>query len=374
MATVTKEKESKIQYLSDIIGYDNEPIISDMSKIPVFKVEGCEVMFSSLGAKTPKTGHSIRLLLPDDNFWTQDKKLRNKFLQQKQLVDDSIEIVKGVVKTYQQKDFLDGKISEAKVGRRFIDINITRALMYERTTNEKGEVEDTKIDKVSEATKIGSQIVVKYFRNADRWSGECLNPTVYKYDQNGDKVTSFISPKTKQETPLFVGTNDIVNVELRPYESINSITKEVTLKYNLLSVEIVQTAWDRGLNGKGGTRSTGEVKNKDDYMSLEGLSDVFGSFETTTTATTTQKSETKTETKKVKKQEVKEEVVEHPKEDGGDNLEGINEGCKPCYTDGKTPSEDNCEACKAKKEAETSSTTELNQVEEIDFSSLMNSL
>lgn len=54
MATVTKEKESKIQYLSDIIGYDNEPIISDMSKIPVFKVEGCEVMFSSLGAKLQK--------------------------------------------------------------------------------------------------------------------------------------------------------------------------------------------------------------------------------------------------------------------------------------------------------------------------------
>ena len=185
--------------------------------------------------------------------------------------------------------------------------------MFDRTIDENGNNVDKKITKVEEA--IGTP-VVKYFRVIDKFTGEGVEPEIFKYDTNGEKVTSFISPKTKQETPLYVNSGDTVNISIRPFGTKNNNTNEYSLKYNLLKIEIVQTAWDKGIGrtGGGGSKRTFEAP---ETVNLNSLGDIFGGISTVATTTTSKPTATKTvkaEVKQEQKQEAtRQEVVQETK-------------------------------------------------------------
>lgn len=272
MTTKTQEKDSKynITYeekvITSEITYEN-PI--DISAVPVFNLENVEVLYCSLGQKTPKMGHSITLIL-DQDFVQKDKQLRTYFAQQRQQLDPNCEIYKSQIKIIGKGDILSGKFKEDMEGKALLNIFTTNAKMFD-ADEEKGK----SIQKMSDAKN--GNVVYKYFANIDRFSGKAIRPQVYKI-VNGEKVTTFLSPKTKKETPLFVGSNDIVNVKLRPYET-HSDTHGYSLKYNLLDIEIVQTAFDRGKRTGGSAKA--HVEQAPDAISFAGLSSMFaGSVET----------------------------------------------------------------------------------------------
>ena len=173
--------------------------------------------------------------------------------------------------------------------------------MFDKTKDEDGKDKFTKIDKAEKA--IGTP-VVKYFRVIDKFTGKGINPEIFKFE-NGEKVTSFISPKTKQETPLYVNKGDTINITIRPFGVKNNNTGEFSLKYNLLKIEIVQTAWDKGIGRTGGGSS--KVKEATDVVAFEDLDDIFGG----TSATTTTKAEEKP--KATPKAESKPEPKQEPK-------------------------------------------------------------
>lgn len=270
MTSKTDEK-SKVKYESEIITsketFEN-PL--DISKIPVFTIENCEVLNSSLGSATPKFGHNIQILLPvDTNFVAQDKSIRTNYLISAQKDDPNLEFVKGSINTITKKDVLEGKYEEKYQNRAFVNINISNSCMFDKTLGEDGKDSYKKIDNAKDA--IG-EAVVKYFRVIDQWTGEGVDPDVFKY-VNGEKVKSFTNPKTKQESPFYVGRGDLVNIKLRPYGTKNKKTGDLSLRYNLLSVEIVQTAWDRGIGRKAGTSRVHEAP---DSVNANALDDIFG--------------------------------------------------------------------------------------------------
>ena len=177
--------------------------------------------------------------------------------------------------------------------------------MFDKTKDEDGKDKFTKIDKAEKA--IGTP-VVKYFRVIDKFTGKGINPEVFKFE-NGEKVTSFISPKTKQETPLYVNKGDTINITIRPFGVKNNNTGEFSLKYNLLKIEIVQTAWDKGIGRTGGGSS--KVKEATDVVAFEDLDDIFGGTSATTTTKTEEKPKAtpKAESKPEPKQEPKVEAT-----------------------------------------------------------------
>lgn len=275
MVATKAKKEIEVEYQSDVIAIEDTYVKNiDITKIPVFKIENCEVMFANLGAKTPKSGHSIRVMFPDNNFFEQDKVIRQKYLTSRQKQDPDLEAIKSSLKKYKQADILKGTVEESKLGRSFIDIKVSGASYYDPIVGEDGKIVETKIDKLDQSTT--GKVIVKYFRSIDRYTGKGIEPKIYKY-VNGERVYSFVNPKTQQETPLFVGTGDIVNIELRPYEFVNSLDGSISIKYNLLSVEIVQTAWDRGIGKKAGSGKS-HVKEAPDTVQEADFSDIFGNL------------------------------------------------------------------------------------------------
>lgn len=300
---MAKEKESKVVYENEIVTieetYEKQ---LDMSKVPVFTIENCEVLYSSLNSKQAKYGHNIQILLPQDTVLPQkDREIRNKYLVAQQKQNPNLEVVKGIIKSITNQEVLDGKYDEKLKGRYYIDIKISNTCMFDKTKDEDGKDKFTKIDKAEKA--IGTP-VVKYFRVIDKFTGKGINPEVFKFE-NGEKVTSFISPKTKQETPLYVNKGDTINITIRPFGVKNNNTGEFSLKYNLLKIEIVQTAWDKGIGRTGGGSS--KVKEATDVVAFEDLDDIFGG----TSATTTTKAEEKP--KATPKAESKPEPKQEPK-------------------------------------------------------------
>lgn len=304
---MAKEKESKVVYENEIVTieetYEKQ---LDMSKVPVFTIENCEVLYSSLNSKQAKYGHNIQILLPQDTVLPQkDREIRNKYLVAQQKQNPNLEVVKGIVKSITNQEVLDGKYDEKLKGRYYIDIKISNTCMFDKTKDEDGKDKFTKIDKAEKA--IGTP-VVKYFRVIDKFTGKGINPEIFKFE-NGEKVTSFISPKTKQETPLYVNKGDTINITIRPFGVKNNNTGEFSLKYNLLKIEIVQTAWDKGIGRTGGGSS--KVKEATDVVAFEDLDDIFGgtSATTTTKAEEKPKSTPKAESKPEPKQESKVEAT-----------------------------------------------------------------
>lgn len=303
---MAKEKESKVVYENEIVTieetYEKQ---LDMSKVPVFTIENCEVLYSSLNSKQAKYGHNIQILLPQDTVLPQkDREIRNKYLVAQQKQNPNLEVVKGIVKSITNQEVLDGKYDEKLKGRYYIDIKISNTCMFDKTKDEDGKDKFTKIDKAEKA--IGTP-VVKYFRVIDKFTGKGINPEIFKFE-NGEKVTSFISPKTKQETPLYVNKGDTINITIRPFGVKNNNTGEFSLKYNLLKIEIVQTAWDKGIGRTGGGSS--KVKEATDVVAFEDLDDIFGGTSTTTTKTEEKpKATPKAESKSEPKQEPKVEAT-----------------------------------------------------------------
>lgn len=303
---MAKEKESKVVYENEIVTieetYEKQ---LDMSKVPVFTIENCEVLYSSLNSKQAKYGHNIQILLPQDTVLPQkDREIRNKYLIAQQKQNPNLEVVKGIVKSITNQEVLDGKYDEKLKGRYYIDIKISNTCMFDKTKDEDGKDKFTKIDKAEKA--IGTP-VVKYFRVIDKFTGKGINPEIFKFE-NGEKVTSFISPKTKQETPLYVNKGDTINITIRPFGVKNNNTGEFSLKYNLLKIEIVQTAWDKGI-GRTGSGSS-KVKEATDVVAFEDLDDIFGGTSTTTTKTEEKpKATPKAESKAEPKQEPKVEAT-----------------------------------------------------------------
>lgn len=296
----TEEKGKKPVYENEIITlketYEN-PL--DMSKIPVFTLENCEVLYSSLSSNQAKFGHNIQILLPaDTDFPQKDRVIRQNYLSVQQKENPNLEIVKGVVKAITDKDILNGKYAEKYLGRHYLDIRVSNTCMFDKTPGEEdGKFNFKKINKVEEAIGIP---VVKYFRVIDKFTGEGVEPEIFKY-VNGEKVTSFISPKTKQETPLYVNSGDTINITIRPFGSKNNNTGDISLKYNLLKIEIVQTAWDKGIGRTGG--GSKRVHEAPESVNADALGDIFGGI--TTVSTNTAKKEVKAESKAEVKQETK---------------------------------------------------------------------
>ena len=304
---MAKEKESKVVYENEIVTieetYEKQ---LDMSKVPVFTIENCEVLYSSLNSKQAKYGHNIQILLPQDTVLPQkDREIRNKYLVAQQKQNPNLEVVKGIIKSITNQEVLDGKYDEKLKGRYYIDIKISNTCMFDKTKDEDGKDKFTKIDKAEKA--IGTP-VVKYFRVIDKFTGKGINPEIFKFE-NGEKVTSFISPKTKQETPLYVNKGDTINITISPFGVKNNNTGEFSLKYNLLKIEIVQTAWDKGIGRTGGGSS--KVKEATDVVAFEDLDDIFGGTSATTTTKTEEKPKAtpKAESKPEPKQEPKVEAT-----------------------------------------------------------------
>lgn len=309
---MAKQNESKVVYENEIITLkETYTKALDMSKIPVFNIENCEVLYSSLSSKQAKFGHNIQILLPNGtDFPQKDRAIRQNYLAAQQKHNPNLEIVKGVVKAITDKDILAGKYDEKYKGRFYLDIRVSNTCMFDRTpSQEEGKEWDLKkINKAEEA--IGTP-VVKYFRVIDKFTGEGVEPEIFKYE-NGEKVTSFISPKTKQETPLYVNSGDTINITIRPFGAKNNNTGDISLKYNLLKIEIVQTAWDKGIGRNAG--SSKRTKEAPESIEFEDLDDIFGGVSTATTATP--KAESKPAVKPVEKkveaskEEPKQEVQE----------------------------------------------------------------
>lgn len=308
---MAKQNESKVVYENEIITLkETYTKTLDMSKIPVFNIENCEVLYSSLSSKQAKFGHNIQILLPNGtDFPQKDRAIRQNYLMAQQKHNPNLEIVKGVVKAITDKDILAGKYDEKYKGRFYLDIRVSNTCMFDRTpSQEEGKEWDLKkINKAEEA--IGTP-VVKYFRVIDKFTGEGVEPEIFKYE-NGEKVTSFISPKTKQETPLYVNSGDTINITIRPFGAKNNNTGDISLKYNLLKIEIVQTAWDKGIGRNAG--SSKRTKEAPESIEFEDLDDIFGGV---STVTATPKAESKPATKptekkiEVPKEEPKQEVKE----------------------------------------------------------------
>ena len=313
MATKTQDSKFNITYEEKIITSETE-FENPLAELPpVFEINNVEVLFSSLSAKTPKMGHSITLVV-DDAFVQKDRQVRAYFAQQRQTTDPNCETYKSQIKIISQKDILEGKFKEDMKGKALLNIFTTNAKMFDADV-EKGKA----LQKMTDATN--GNIVYKYFANTDRFTGKAIQPQVYKI-VNGEKVTTFLSPKTGKETPLFVGSKDLVNVKVRPYET-HSDTHGYALKYNLLEVEIVQTAFDRGVRTSGNSGGSKRVEKAPDAVSFAGLSSMFaGSVETVVTPEVKTKKEVKAEMPTVesvtgvpgKAPEVKEVQAELPKE------------------------------------------------------------
>ncbi len=273
----------------------------DSSKLQTYTIEGCKVGFNSLGQKKPPNGHSIQIFLPVDcSFIEQDKSKKADMVKAYSAKDPNVETVDGMIKYVNEETIKKskGKITQDMFATPFMNFNITNKRLKDK--------DNDKFVKKAEEVE-GKTVEVLYFANNDLLTGEAFNPEIFKYDENGEKVTTFISKKDGLEKPLYVNGDATVNITVRPYASKNSKTGKYSLKYNLLSIEIVDD---------------GEYVGSSDY-SIEVpdediLSSVFGVVETAEPSKAKKAIASKVEdkdeevipTKKSTKKEVIEETAE----------------------------------------------------------------
>lgn len=265
----------KINYVSDIVTVEQQAR-HDVSNVPVFTIENCEVIGSSLTMETPISGHSISFYLPTNTtFKDEDRALRQgALLKALQKSNPDLEGIKSVLKTITVKDVEASKknkhpITEDCIGKVKLSFQISNKITFNDADNKY--VKDSDLKLLSDE----DSVTVKYFRILDEWSGKGIDPVVFKYNDKGERVTTFVSPKDKQEKNLFLGKGDLVNIKVRPYLKENKRDGNYSLKYNLLSVEIVSTAFDRGLTGKSSSAKRETTLDFDDNL----FAGVFGSTE-----------------------------------------------------------------------------------------------
>lgn len=297
--TATKDSKYNVQYEEDIITIETTFENSiDISQVPVIPVNNVEVMFSSLTAKTPKFGHSITFLVTPE-FVSMDEKLCEHFQKAIKVNDASCRFLKSQIKTIiGQKEVLDGSYPEKYVGYGVLQINTSNSTIFDTDSEE-----NKSIQKYEDA--VNGNITTKYFRVIDAFTGKGIDPEIFEI-KNGQKVTTFTHNGV--EKPLYVSKDDLVNVQLRPYFTQNRKDKSYSLKYNLLTIERVQTAFDRGL-GKKGTGGKKHVEAAPNVAGLEGLGDLVGMFGSGSVVSTP-KSETKKSAPASKKAEEKVVTVE----------------------------------------------------------------
>lgn len=296
-------------------GLTSEEASARAEGYPVYKLTG-EVLFSNINVN-PKSiiehnkvntqkkklplNHCVSVMLSEDSeFKKTDKEARDLLLQARVqsgeyegLEEDEIPKYKTVLKTVTKKDVLDNKFKEDQLGRAIINFAISS-----RPQNDK--VEENVVDE--QTGEIYDRKTALYFRLQDLLTGEEINPVIFKTNKSGEREYTFENPQTKTKDPLKVSSGDLVNVYVRPYESQNSKTDEYTLKYNPLEIEIVQSAFDRGL-------TSSKPRQTKEAPSTNVMASVFGKVTQKTPKAVASKvvEEPKAETKKAPKPIVNED-------------------------------------------------------------------
>ena len=258
-------------------------------------IKNCRLGFSSLNQKQPPKGHAIQIVLSDNsedvtiskavressgisedtNFADADKLIRKKAADSLAKSDRTVEFVKTSLSPITQDQVLKGYFKQAEVGGSTLNVQLSnrRLLDEQYEQDEDGNFKGKYINDIKEAR---SNTVKAFYKCVnDKSTGEPIKPEVFKIDESGNKVTSFINPKTKQEQDLYVSGGDVVTVVVRPYIERRSTDKIYVMKYNLLSMEITASGYKGSSNS---AKSTQVAQGVSDDV----LADVFGITETVT--------------------------------------------------------------------------------------------
>lgn len=280
-------------------------------------IKNCRLGFSSLNQKQPVKGHSVQIVLSensedltisnlvresssipvDANFFEADKLIRKKAAESLAKVDRTVEFVKTSLVPVTQDNVLKGYFKQAEVGYSTLNIQLSnRKLLDEQfEQDEEGNFKGKYLNDIKEAK---SKTIKAFYKCVnDKSTGEPIKPEVFKIDDDGNKVTSFVNPKTKVEQGLYVSGGDVVTVVLRPYIEQRSTDKIYVMKYNLLSIEITQSGY------KGSSTGSATSSQVAQGVSDDVLADVFGITETVVSAKKVDAPSTKT---------IKEEAVSNP--------------------------------------------------------------
>jgi len=287
----------KVNYIFDeSIKYNTLNLDSpvDANKLPVYTIKNCEVGFNSLNQKRPPKGHSLQVFINDEEFVAQDKKLRDSFAKARAVKDVNVEFYKSSIVRINQADYLECKskgknyITEDMVGRANTFFGLTTRKLVDVASGKF-------IQDVDKAT--GEDVEVRYYATQDKFTGEPIKPEIFKINTTtGEKEYTFNNPKTKLSTPHYLNQGDLVDINVRIFESFDSIKNIWSLKYNPVSIEIVKTKFEAG----GGSESTYKAESAD----LDVLSSVFGITETVDSSKAN-----KAKSSKVAQKETKEEDV-----------------------------------------------------------------
>lgn len=232
--------------------------ISERTKgIPVYKASG-EVLFTNLSVNAKEvakynetaekkrkmpTNHSFSIMFAEDcDMKNVDKDLRKSFVELRNSQgEDDVENYKSIFKTVTRKDVTENKFDEKYLGRTYTTFGVSNRPAKDKL--EENVVND-------ETGEVFDRQTALYFRLHDLLTGEEINPTVFKTDNEGNKSFTFVSPKTQKEESHYISSGDIIDVYIRPYEAQNSKTGEYTLKYNPLEIEIIQSSFERGAGNR----------------------------------------------------------------------------------------------------------------------------
>lgn len=259
-------------------------------------IKDCTVGFNSMNQKTPEYGHSIQIILPEDSeFVAQDKTLRRKYADMRATKDPNVESYKGMVKFVTQEDVLKKRFKADMVGRGYMTFQLSEKKILDEQYEDLGDgkFKGKYLTKVADS-KSGTVKVIYKCKN-DQYTGEPIKPEVFKINADGQKETTFVNPKTKQEQGLYLSGGDTVSIKIRPYETHSSKDSSWSLRYNILTIEQTQSSY----TGTGSSKSSQVAQGADDDM----LSSIFGITETVTASKKVDAPATKA---------VKEEVASDP--------------------------------------------------------------
>ena len=281
-------------------------------------VKNCRLGFSSMTQKQPKNGHSVQIILsgsPEDltvsnlvrehanipadaTFTDADKAIRKTMADKLAKTDRSVEFVIGSLVPVTQDGILKGYFKNNELGLDTLNIQLSN----KKYLDEHYEVQKdgTFKGKYLNDLKDAKSDVVKilYKCTNDQSTGEPIKPEVFKIDSDGNKITTFINPKTKEEQNIYISSGDIVTAVLRPYLMKRSTDNKYVMKYNLLSLEITESSYK--CSSSSGSKTSSQVAQG---VSSDILSDVFGITETVVSSKKVDAPATKA---------VKEEVVSSP--------------------------------------------------------------
>ena len=259
-------------------------------------IKDCTIGFNSMNQKTPEYGHSIQIILPEgSDFVATDKTFRRKYADMRATKDPNVESYKGMVKFVTQEDVLKKKFKSDMLGRGYMTFQLSeKKILDERyEALEDGKFKGKYLAKVADS-KSGTVKVIYKCKN-DQYTGEPIKPEVFKIDEDGQKVTTFVNPKTKQEQGLYLSGGDTVTVKIRPYETHSTKDNSWALRYNILEIEQTKTSYV----STGSSKSSQVAQGADNDI----LSSIFGITETVVSSKKVDAPATKS---------VKEEVVSDP--------------------------------------------------------------